>query len=98
MVRGFASTHLVKCSTAIAKNFKPPIAIDRGLAMLIPQGLNSQALFTVVTSLLGILAAVEYRGSALNPQEPSCISRMTLLAYEGPIQRSHDLSVVDRST
>ncbi|GKF73964.1 hypothetical protein Tco_0220296, partial [Tanacetum coccineum] len=29
------------------------------------------------------------QGSALNPQEPSCISQIMLLAYEGLMQRSH---------
>ncbi|GJT56743.1 hypothetical protein Tco_0991797 [Tanacetum coccineum] len=44
--KGFASTHLVKCSMAIDKNFKPPGAARKGPIMLIPQWLNGQALFT----------------------------------------------------
>ncbi|GJU71076.1 hypothetical protein Tco_1262481 [Tanacetum coccineum] len=52
VVRGFASTYLVECSTAIARNFKFPGAVDRGPRMLIPQWLNCHMLPTVIASLL----------------------------------------------
>ncbi|GJX31689.1 hypothetical protein Tco_0241544 [Tanacetum coccineum] len=36
VLQGFASTHLVECSTAIAKNFKFPKSVGRGPTILIP--------------------------------------------------------------
>ncbi|GKF58329.1 hypothetical protein Tco_0171866 [Tanacetum coccineum] len=36
-VRGFASTHFMECSMAIAKNLKPPRAVGNGPRKLTPQ-------------------------------------------------------------
>ncbi|GJY40498.1 hypothetical protein Tco_0427768, partial [Tanacetum coccineum] len=44
VVRGLASTHFVECSTAIARNSKPPGAIGSGPIIWIPQWLKSYVL------------------------------------------------------
>nr|GEV36085.1 putative Gag-Pol polyprotein [Tanacetum cinerariifolium] len=87
LIIGLASTHLFECSTAMARNFRFPEAISRVPKMLIPQRLNGYVLPAVIVSLLGALLVVEYAWHC----EPSCISLMKLLAWEGPMQRSQSV-------
>ncbi|GJR43105.1 hypothetical protein Tco_1311208 [Tanacetum coccineum] len=49
VVRSFASTHFVECSTAIVKNFKPSGAVGKGPRMLTPQLRNDHPFLTIIT-------------------------------------------------
>ncbi|GJU61599.1 hypothetical protein Tco_1243434 [Tanacetum coccineum] len=57
---GLASTHFVRCSTAIARNFKFCGAVGRGTKILIPRWLNGHVLPLLIVSLLGTFVTMEF--------------------------------------
>ncbi|GJS02266.1 hypothetical protein Tco_0318774 [Tanacetum coccineum] len=59
IVKGFASTHFVECSTAMARNFKLPMALGRGPRMLTPQWLNGHVVPAAIASFPDTFVAID---------------------------------------
>ncbi|GKF05969.1 hypothetical protein Tco_0036637, partial [Tanacetum coccineum] len=67
IVKGFASTHLVECSTAMARNFKLSGVIGRGPRMLTPQWLNGHVFPAAMTSFPDTFFAIYYSWHRVQP-------------------------------